>query len=314
MVNYKCQRCGYETINKTMLKRHILRKNICTPMIKEINKYDLFIFNEFFEEARKYLDNVKMCKKIPNYPQKTSSVCEDKSCRYCKKILSSYKNRWRHEKTCKAKIQLDEVAKLKDIIKEKDRILKEKDRMMEDTISEMKQHILELQKLVNETKSTTKINNGTINKTNNINKGTVNNFYVNDFGKENLDYITDKVVRKLLKKPGSALQNLIIKIHFNENHKENFNVKITNLNNPYGYIMQNNEWSIIKKKELIEKMLEDKIDILDIYINEGDELYKKKELIEDMSENNSKLLLDMIFNTLINNSKLVIDNGDDIEV
>ena len=41
---------------------------------------------------------------------------------------------------------------------------------------------------------------------------------------------------------------------------------------------------------------------------------KKKELIEDMSENNSKLLLDMIFNTLINNSKLVIDNGDDIEV
>lgn len=314
MVNYKCQRCGYETINKTMLKRHVLRKNICRAKLKEVNKYDLLIYNEFFEEARLYLDYVNKNTKIPIYPQKTSSKCEDKSCRYCKKILSSYKNRWRHEKTCKKKLQLDEVEKLKNIIKEKDRILKAKDKMMEDTINEMKQHILELQQLVNETKGTTKINNGTINRTNNINKGTVNNYYVNDFGKENLDYITDKVVRKLLKKPGSALQNLIIKIHFNEDHKENFNVKITNLNNPYGYIMQNNEWSIIKKKELIERILEDKIDILDIYINEGDPLYKKKELIEEMAENNSKLLLDMIFNTLINNSKLVIKNDEEIEV
>ena len=94
--------------------------------------------------------------------------------------------------------------------------------------------------------------------------------------------------------------------------KKNFNVKITNLNNPYGYIMQNND-EYYKKKELIERILEDKIDILDIYINEGDPLYKKKELIEEMAENNSKLLLDMIFNTLINNSKLVIKNDDEIE-
>ena len=33
-----------------------------------------------------------------------------------------------------------------------------------------------------------------------------------------------------------------------------------------------------------------------------------------MAENNSKLLLDMIFNTLINNSKLVIKNDEEIEV
>ena len=70
MVNYKCQRCGYETINKTMLKRHVLRKNICHAKLKEVNKYDLLIYNEFFEEARLYLDNVNKNTKIPIYPQK----------------------------------------------------------------------------------------------------------------------------------------------------------------------------------------------------------------------------------------------------
>ena len=163
MVNYQCQRCGYQTINKTMLKRHVLRKNICQAKLKAIDKYDLLIYNEFFEEANRYLDNVNNNRKIPIYPHKRSSKCEDKSCRYCNKILSSYKNRWRHEKTCKKKLQIDEVEKLKNIIKEKDRILKEKDKFLEDTISEMKKHIMELQQLANETKSTTKINNGTIN-------------------------------------------------------------------------------------------------------------------------------------------------------
>ena len=46
MVNYMCQRCGYETMNKTMFKRHVLRKNICYDKIKDIAKYDLLIYKE----------------------------------------------------------------------------------------------------------------------------------------------------------------------------------------------------------------------------------------------------------------------------
>ena len=49
---------------------------------------------------------------------------------------------------------------------------------------------------------------------------------INDFGEENLDYITEKIYKKLLAYPSSSIPKLIKKIHFNPNHPENHNVRI----------------------------------------------------------------------------------------
>ena len=38
MVKYNCQRCGFKTDHKNNFRKHINRKNICKPRLKEIDK------------------------------------------------------------------------------------------------------------------------------------------------------------------------------------------------------------------------------------------------------------------------------------
>ena len=54
MVNYKCQRCGYETNHKSVFKKHLLRKNLCKPKLNEITRYVLLCTNGFDEEATNF--------------------------------------------------------------------------------------------------------------------------------------------------------------------------------------------------------------------------------------------------------------------
>ena len=76
MVNYECQRCGYQTTNKSYLKRHLLRKNLCKPIMNEIDRYYLLISYGFDEESKLYK---KSAKNTHSYPQK-SSINEDNIC------------------------------------------------------------------------------------------------------------------------------------------------------------------------------------------------------------------------------------------
>ena len=96
MVNHVCVRCGYTTNRKQNLKNHLLRKFICEPINEDIDRYNLLVMNNFDQEAIKFK---KSSKNLQIYHHKI----EDNICKYCNKKLSNYKNKWRHEKTCKEK-------------------------------------------------------------------------------------------------------------------------------------------------------------------------------------------------------------------
>jgi hypothetical protein len=52
---------------------------------------------------------------------------------------------------------------------------------------------------------------------------------VNSFGHENIDHLTDQIICKLIKTaPFTSVPLLIEKIHFDPDHPENHNIKITN--------------------------------------------------------------------------------------
>ena len=54
MVEYKCLRCGYSNNNKSVFKRHITRKFICEPKLKDISiKY---IYKKYFKNSNKIED------------------------------------------------------------------------------------------------------------------------------------------------------------------------------------------------------------------------------------------------------------------
>lgn len=231
MVNYDCQRCGYSTHHKSVFKKHLLRKNLCDPVFDEVDRYNLLLLNKFIKEAEKYKP-VNKCK--PNVTHVVSPNIH--FCIHCGKEFKSRQGKYKHTKYyCKAK--KEEV--------DKDIIIKE----LKERNEELKNMI---EKLIN---SKSNVNHGTINNANgDIN--TMNNIQINNYGSENIEYITDKVFKKLLLKPMSAITRLIELKHFHPKHPENHNVKITNIHDKFAKIYKDKKWLIKHKKDVVEELVE----------------------------------------------------------
>ena len=72
-----------------------------------------------------------------------------------------------------------------------------------------------------------KVINNTVNNTQNIqNIIVMDKINLREFGKEDLDHITDEVMNKAIKYPQAGILNLIRKIHFNNTMPQNQNINI----------------------------------------------------------------------------------------
>jgi hypothetical protein len=172
---------------------------------------------------------------------------DDISCNNCNKIFTRKSSLNRHLNN-----------RCKQINKEKE---KEKD------INEIKKKLEELEKVVE------KCNKKEIHKQ--INNGTIN-FTINNFGKNNIDYISDKFKNNVMKhmlfedeftKP---IPKIVENISFNPNHKENNNVKITNMRSKIGYKYTENKWIAVEKDKLLNQLYKMGDDILDNFFIEKD--------------------------------------------
>ena len=242
MVNYNCQRCGYETINKTMFKRHLLRKNLCISKLDKIDRYQLLVKNDFDEEAKKYEKNTNSPpNNSKNPPKKVEYVCK-----YCDRNFTRSDALKRHiDSRCKNKQKItDQIEQLMEMVI-----------IMKEEMIEKDKQINNLKKKLSKQDEKLNLNNGTVNIANrDIN--TTNNILINNYGSENIDYITDKVFKKLLAKPMSAITRLIELKHFHPKHPENHNVKITNIHDKYAKIYQDKKWLIKHKKDVVEDLVE----------------------------------------------------------
>lgn len=91
MVVHKCPRCHYETKDKSCMKRHFKRKNICPPIYENCS----------IEECRIQLE------------QKSKPICE-----YCNKQYSRIDSLKRHYEKCKSK----QIAELKNQLEKYEKI------------------------------------------------------------------------------------------------------------------------------------------------------------------------------------------------
>ena len=304
MVKYYCQRCGYETSHKSVFKNHLLRKFICEPINEDIGRYQLLVMNNFDQEAHKF--NISS-KNIQFHHHKI----EDNICKYCNKKLSNYKNKWRHEKTCKEKINKDKII---EDLQNNNKMLKEVNKKTQLENKKTQLELAELKKTVeqlilNQGKNMVqpKLNNGTINNVGNVkNMKNKTNIQINNYGCENIDYITDKVFKKLLNTPMSAIQKLIEYKHFHPDHPENHNVKITNIHDKYAKIYKDKKWLVKHKKDIVEDLVENGYADFEEFknLNEDQLAEKVKEKFEMMQKkfNNN-------FETICKSSELSIING-----
>lgn len=255
MDNYVCPRCNYMTNKLSHLKNHLERKFICKPIYTDIS------IKEICEEY-----NIELGKK--NHSDSLMNQSNQNICNFCNKKLSSKSNLRRHIQTCKKNTSYLKINELEKKIKN-----------IENNIC------------VNITNNNS--NNYTYNHSNNSYHQT-NNIIINNYGSENLSYLTPEKMMKLITPPYSSIKKLNSLIHLNDEHPENHNLMITNLNGKYLHIRKNEKWIKCFKKDILPSIVLDSYDKLDDFFVENKDkipfnLIKRIEMFQDKFEENEKI-------------------------
>ena len=204
-------------------------------------------FNKHLK-TNKHISNIKenRCKNVGSekvYTKYTQSIHNDTQsihklvyfCNLCDKGFSSKQSMYRHKRLyCK-------------IVKENKNCIDQ----LKSMIQEQNQHINKLIDKVGTTNITT----------NNIQ----NNIQLNNYGKEDISYITDTMKSNLLKGPYNMIPKLIEHVHFNDNKPENQNILYPNKKENKIKIFKDNKWVYKDKKEVLDDLIDGKYFILDCH-------------------------------------------------
>ena len=276
MVKYYCNRCGYTTNNRTYFLKHLNRKFTCKDTLESVTISFLKKKYNFTASVDENMVN-KSKQKVNKSKQKVNKSKHNVTkyiCQYCSKEYSCKQSLSRHiNHYCKQNL----INQLED----KNNKLEKENKLIK------KEFELEKKKIEKEIEKILIINgsNNTINNT--INNNTI---IINNYGNENMDYISNDFLNKLLKTPYSAIPKLLKEIHFNKNHPENRTVRIRNKKLKYAEVHNNEKWEYRNKKEVIEDLVEKGYCILDDNYDEenGKIVPKVKQNYEKFKDNFDK--------------------------
>ena len=311
MVYYECQRCGYNTTLRGNIKHHLSRKYVCEPILDNISieqMKDIYNLNNTPKIHQINTNYTKMTQKLneitPKNIEKYIKKMNIKTCAYCNKEFSRRDSLTRHLKRCKIK---------SNCIEEKNRIeILEKDK--EQLIETVEKLIIECSTMKDIIKNTKNSKSNCAINSNNINSNNTNNtIIINNYGDEDTKYITKEfIVNLLANKPFKAIPEMIKHTHFNKEHPENQNIKITNKKEPYVKIMKDNKWEYQDRKNTIT----DLIDKQHIKITDESVEKKIKKNCNITQKNNIERCNDLYINEdedylkrLYNESELVVINN-----
>jgi len=289
MPRYKCELCRFSTQLRSDYSRHLLTTKHCKAQ-NNLHPIGGIMGNEPKKGHFEIMNQ--------NEPELQPKLIDlDLVCGFCLKSFSSKASKRRHEiHRCNYKSNISLDDKIEKLIKDTENLR---------------------QKLSNQKgNSTINNNNNTTNTTNNnntINTHNETHIHINSFGEEDLSYISDKVLTRLLKYPGSMVANLILLSHFHEKHPENNNVRITNAKSKHVGIYSNGKWIKQMKSIVIDALLNSNFGILEEHFDEKAKqkmvyyLKRRFELFRKAIENEDKQTIktqkDNIELALINNSQ-----------
>ena len=230
----QCDRCGGTFCKLDNLRRHLKKKKTCEPILKDIPVAELI---------EKYKVR-KGCYKCENCGKEYKSAVG--KCKHKKKCLVNPIIIEKKEND-KLKEELDkEISKRKELEKQVEQLLLEK------TQRNQENHI------------------GVIN---NDNSQNTNINIVFNFGEENIEYLLkdENFIKKCIESPINSIHKYLDNVHFNKEHPENRNIKMTNLLGPYMDYIKGGKWNKIEKDVLIPKIIDKSIDTIDDVIDYGKE-------------------------------------------
>ena len=241
----QCDRCGYNFTTIANLRKHFNKKNTCEPILKDIP----------IEELKDKYKVIKGCYKCENCGKefKTSSG----KCKHKKKCLINPIIIEKKEND-KLKEELDkEISKRKELEKQVEQLLLEK------TQRNQENHI------------------GVINNDNSQNTNI--NIVFNNYGEDTIEHLLkdENFFKSCMESPINSMHRYLEYVHFNKEHPENKNIKITNLLGPYMDYIKEGKWTKIEKNILIPKIIDKSIGTIDDIIDKKKEEIDNKEYSDD---------------------------------
>ena len=248
---FLCKRCGYTSKYKCNMKSHFSRKKSCKPLLNDISFEDLKLkFNKINKKASAECQpNVSRKKKSVS---RMSAECQPKTdtiyeCEFCNKIFKHRQSKFKHLKSCKEKKQSNDKS-LIEFFSEKFNEMEEKHEREKTELRSQIEKLLE------------KVGNNNTTNNNRIQTQIV----LNNFGKENIEYINSNYINKLIQQGiYGAVPKIIKYLHFNPEHPENRNVKITNKKESWAQIWNNDKWILKNKKLVINDIVDKGYNIID---------------------------------------------------
>jgi hypothetical protein len=237
----QCDRCGSVFTTKTNLRKHFNRKYICKPILNDISIEDL-------KEKYKVKKGCYKCENCgKEYKSKVGKCKHKKKCLVNPIIIEKNENdKLKNELESVKKEKNKEVIRRKELEKQVEQLILEKTQLQE-------AHA----KVINNDHSNTN-NITTIGRDQNI-------IIVNNFGEENIEYLLkdENFVKKCIESPINSIHQYLDNVHFNNEHPENKNIKMTNLLGPYMDYIKEGKWNKIEKNILIPKIINKSIDTVD---------------------------------------------------
>jgi transposase-like protein len=206
-------------------------------------------------------------------------------CRHCDKTFKHRQTRYAHEKTHSSHGSADLAKQVADIT----------------LLVKSLQESLKSQTVMN-----ANINNGNI---------TNNNITINAFNKEDLSHITKQFLDRCVVRRDKGLKELVQKIHYDENAKSNYNLRISNMKHPFIQYHNGTKWQYEKKDKILREVIDKSHSIMQDHFDEYVDEFKNdmsetmfcciKEWLGKMSEKDRKViepLLDDLYLLIINSS------------
>lgn len=205
---------------------------------------------------KKHLESNKHKNRIESLKQFTCT---------CGKSYVHNTSLYKHKRTCdyENKVKHDDIKNeletLKNtMLKERERYLLENEKYKKER-REMRAQIASL--LDKHSGNITHNNTNQHIETQNNNNITIN---INAFGKENTDYLDERTIVSCIDRIYKSVPAILEKIHFDPEHPENHNIKITNKKLSYASVMGDNQkWKMVDRKDAIESMVFNGYNLLD---------------------------------------------------
>ena len=255
---FKCQRCERVFKRKWDMKRHLSRKNPCMAKTENIPENGIK-HSKIFQNIPKYSKN-----EVKTPPKPAKKINNRFVCEYCERTYGQKYNLNKHQKKCqiKKKVELEK---------------KEKDKLELRTIIEQQKNRI---KLLEHNGNTQTINNTNCNNTTHNN--TIN-ITLNNYGDEDISYITEikpkETLKYLLLQGMSGLHDYINYKYCNPEQPQNFTIKYSNDRSKYVSIRDQNVWKR-KDKDAVMNELYDR----DNNVEELLQVYEKINEIADDDE------------------------------